>query len=144
MNKTVLSVLLALSCVAWVNVATTPLGESARSTARVSAPAHVTAFVETHCVGCHNERTLSGGLRLGADTFASIEDHAETWEKVLHKVRTGQMPPAPRPRPSAADANAFTTYLQTTLDAAAERDPQPGRVGAHRLNRTEYRSKSVV
>ena len=138
MNKTVLSVLLALSCVAWVNVATTPLGDAARSTPRVSPPTDVTAFVDTHCAGCHNDRVLSGGLRLGADTFASMDGHAETWEKVLHKVRTGQMPPAPRPRPSAADAAAFTTYLQTTLDAAAERHPQPGRVGAHRLNRTEY------
>jgi hypothetical protein len=104
----------------------------------IPSPAHVATFVETHCISCHNERTLSGGLRLGADTFASVDGHAETWEKVLHKVRTGQMPPAPRPRPSPADANAFTTYLQTTLDAAAERDPQPRRVGAHRLNRTEY------
>ena len=98
----------------------------------------MTAFVETHCAACHNERTQSGGLRLSADIFASMDGHAETWEKVLHKVRTGQMPPAPRPRPSAADAMAFTSYLQTTLDAAAERDPQPGRVGAHRLNRVEY------
>ena len=138
MNKTSLTVVLTVSCVAWVNVATSPLGEGARSIERVSPPTHVATFVETHCVGCHNERTLSGGLRLGAETFASMAGHAETWEKVLHKVRTGQMPPAPRPRPSAADANAFTTYLQTTLDAAAERDPQPGRVGAHRLNRTEY------
>ena len=132
------SVVLAISCLVWVEVTTTPIGGAARSTTRFSSPAHVTAFVEAHCVACHNERTLSGGLRLGGDTFASMNGHAETWEKVLHKVRTGQMPPAPRPRPSAADANAFTTYLQTTLDAAAERDPQPGRVGAHRLNRTEY------
>ena len=122
----------------WVGVTTTPIGGAARSTTRVLPPASVTAFVETHCVACHNERMQSGGLRLGADIFASMDGHAETWEKVLHKVRTGQMPPAPRPRPSAADATAFTSYLQTTLDAAAERQPQPGRVGAHRLNRTEY------
>jgi mono/diheme cytochrome c family protein len=132
------SVVLAISCLVWVAVATTPIGGAARSAMRVSPPPRVTAFVETHCVACHNERTLSGGLRLDADTFASMDGHAETWEKVLHKVRTGQMPPAPRPRPNAADANAFTTYLETTLDAAAERDPQPGRVGAHRLNRIEY------
>jgi mono/diheme cytochrome c family protein len=138
MKKLLLSVLLVISCVTWVNVATTPLGEGVRSASRVSPPAHVTAFVETHCLACHNERMQSGGLRLGADIFASIDGHAETWEKVLHKVRTGQMPPAPRPRPSAVDATAFTSYLQTTLDTVAEREPQPGRVGAHRLNRTEY------
>jgi hypothetical protein len=32
----------------------------------------------------------------------------------------------------------MTTWLQTTLDTAAQKNPQPGRVGAHRLNRTEY------
>jgi hypothetical protein len=32
----------------------------------------------------------------------------------------------------------MTTWLQTTLDTAAAAHPQPGRVGAHRLNRTEY------
>lgn len=138
MHKAVLSVVLAISCVAWVNVASTPVRDAPRSSARMTPPQHVASFVQTHCISCHNERTLSGGLRLGADTFASMDGRGETWEKVLHKVRTGQMPPAPRPRPSAADATAFTTYLETTLDAAAERNPQPGRVGAHRLNRTEY------
>ena len=95
-------------------------------------------YVETHCVACHNDRARTGGLSLGADTFASLAGKTETWEKVLHKIRTGQMPPANRPRPGAADTNAVTTWLQTTLDTAADRDPQPGRVGAHRLNRTEY------
>ena len=131
-------VLLAISCAAWVAVTTTPIAGAAGATTRVSPPAQVTAFVETHCVACHNERMQSGGLRLGADTFASLDGHAETWEKVLHKVRTGQMPPAPRPRPGTVEATTFTSYLQTTLDTAAEREPQPGRVGAHRLNRTEY------
>jgi hypothetical protein len=94
--------------------------------------------VETHCVACHNDRALTGGLSLSADTFASLSGKTETWEKVLHKIRTGQMPPANRPRPAAADTTAITTWLQTTLDTAADLDPQPGRVGAHRLNRTEY------
>ena len=80
---------------------------------------------------------MSGGLSLSAATFDSL-DNAETWEKVLHKIRTGQMPPAPRPRPPAPDIKAMTTWLQATLDMAAATRPQPGRVGAHRLNRTEY------
>jgi hypothetical protein len=128
---------LAISSAGWVAVGATPT-ESGRASLRLAPPAHVTTFVEAHCVGCHNDRILSGGLKLGADTFAALDGRADTWEKVLHKVRTGQMPPAARPRPNAADTNAFTSYLQTTLDAAAARDPQPGRVGAHRLNRTEY------
>jgi mono/diheme cytochrome c family protein len=132
-NKVLLTVLFAATSVAWVEVATT----TASSTTTIAAPPHVATFVKTHCLACHNERAMSGGLRLSPATFDSLEN-AATWEKVLHKLRTGQMPPAPRPRPAATDLAAMTAWLQTTLDAAAEKHPQPGRVGAHRLNRTEY------
>jgi mono/diheme cytochrome c family protein len=138
MNKAVLTILLTVSCVAWVEVATAPISNAPQSSRRVAPPRHVATFVETHCVACHNDRALTGGLSLSAETFASLAGRTETWEKVLHKIRTGQMPPAPRPRPGTADTHAVATWLQTTLDAAADRDPHPGRVGAHRLNRTEY------
>lgn len=131
--RTVL-IFLFVAGLAWLQSATLP---AARAASVISPPLHVAAFVKTHCVACHNDRTMSGGLRLSAATFESL-DHAATWEKVLHKIRTGQMPPAPRPRPPAPEIEAMTTWLQTTLDAAAEKNPQPGRVGAHRLNRTEY------
>ena len=63
---------------------------------------------------------------------------AELWEKVLYKVRTGQMPPAGRSQPPLALSHTVTTSLATALDAAAARHPNPGRVGLHRLNRIEY------
>jgi mono/diheme cytochrome c family protein len=132
--RTVLGVLIGVCSVAWVEVAGRP---AAPATATITPPPHVAAFVQTHCVACHNDRALSGGLSLSAATFNSL-DNAVTWEKVLHKIRTGQMPPAPRPRPPAAASTAMTTWLQTTLDADAAANPRPGRVGAHRLNRTEY------
>jgi hypothetical protein len=125
MHKALVTVLLTVSCVALAEVR------------QRTPPPHVATYVETNCVSCHNPRSLSGGLSLSAATFASVEN-AATWEKVLHKIRTGQMPPAPRPRPAAGDTAAMTTWLQTTLDTAAANNPQPGRVGAHRLNRTEY------
>jgi mono/diheme cytochrome c family protein len=110
---------------------------AAPAAAVVTPPPHVAAFVQTHCVACHNDRAMSGGLSLSAATFDSL-DNTAIWEKVLHKIRTGQMPPAPRPRPPSPDIKAMTTWLQATLDTAAAANPQPGRVGAHRLNRTEY------
>ena len=110
---------------------------AAPAAAVLTPPPHVATFVQTHCVACHNDRAMNGGLSLSAATFDSL-DNAATWEKVLHKIRTGQMPPAPRPQPPAPDIKAMTTWLQTTLDTAAATNPHPGRVGAHRLNRTEY------
>ena len=64
--------------------------------------------------------------------------HPELWEKVLQKITTGQMPPAKMPRPEPADFRRIITDIETRLDRAAAARPDPGRVGAHRLNRTEY------
>ena len=105
----------------------------------VASPAATTprAFVEQHCITCHNDRAKAAGLSLTAAP-ADVTADAALWEKVLHKVRSGQMPPAGRPRPDAATARAVVRTIADTLDRHAELHPQPARVGAHRLNRTEY------
>ncbi len=64
--------------------------------------------------------------------------HPELWEKVLQKISTGQMPPAKMPRPDPAGFKRVIAHITSTLDRAAAAHPDPGRVGAHRLNRTEY------
>ena len=98
------------------------------------------ALLDTYCIACHNERLKTAGLILEAaavDT-ADVAGSAEVWEKVLRKVRSGEMPPAGRRRPDAATRAHFTAELIGELDAAAEASPDPGRPAVHRLNRTEY------
>lgn len=63
---------------------------------------------------------------------------AETWEKVIRKLRGGMMPPQGRPRPSSDDVYKLVSYLETSLDRAEANKPSPGRAAIHRLNRTEY------
>ena len=97
-------------------------------------------LLDTYCIACHNERLKTAGLILEAaavDT-ADVAGSAEVWEKVLRKVRSGEMPPAGRRRPDAATRAHFTAELIGELDAAAEASPDPGRPAVHRLNRTEY------
>jgi hypothetical protein len=48
------------------------------------------------------------------------------------------MPPPGRPRPDAAAYSAASAAIESRLDAAAEANPNPGRVAVHRLNRAEY------
>jgi hypothetical protein len=117
-----------------------PARVGADGAARIQpAPAvDLRAFVTTYCTSCHNDRMLTGGLSLAAPGLADPAAHPELWEKVLHKVGTGQMPPAGRPRPEPASLDRILTHISGTLDRAAEARPDPGRVGAHRLNRTEY------
>jgi hypothetical protein len=95
-------------------------------------------FIEKHCTACHNDRPRTAGLTLSGIDVNDVRPNAELWEKVFHKLRTGQMPPAGRPQPDRAASNAMISWLSTSLDAAAAASPNPGRVGVHRLNRTEY------
>jgi mono/diheme cytochrome c family protein len=95
-------------------------------------------FASTYCAGCHNDRLKTGGLSLEDPALADPAAHPELWEKVLHKISTGQMPPARMPRPEPAAFRRIVAHIETTHDRAAAEHPDFGRVGAHRLNRTEY------
>jgi hypothetical protein len=67
-----------------------------------------------------------------------VSKDAELWEKAVRKLRGGMMPPPGARRPDPAAAESFVTALERELDAAAARNPNPGRVALHRLNRAEY------
>jgi len=91
------------------------------------------------CTPCHNDQLASGGLNLGSFTSSgSMTEHREGWEKILRKIRNGEMPPKGVPRPGP-QMDALLQFLQTEF-AKADRNvkPDPGRVTARRLNRNEY------
>ena len=52
------------------------------------------ALLDRYCVGCHNEKTRSGNLAIDKLDFAHPGNNAETWEKVIRKIRAGMMPPS--------------------------------------------------
>jgi len=96
-------------------------------------------LVATYCVTCHNDRLKTAGLSLQNLDLSAVPDHADIWEKVSRKLRSGEMPPTNvRSRPDPQAAAAFVTYLESTLDRAAIAHPNPGRAPVHRLNRAEY------
>ncbi len=96
-------------------------------------------FLTRNCQGCHSEKNKTGGLSVQQLTSAaSLTSHADEWENILRKVKTGEMPPAGFPKPTPAAAAAFTKWAETELDRLAALRPDPGRVTVHRLNRTEY------
>src|SRR4051794_38183640 len=93
------------------------------------------ATVQKYCVTCHNDRLKTGGLTLSAVDIEHPAAHAETWEKVIRKLRTGAMPPPNVARPDAATSNALATYLETSIDRAALASPRPGKLAqVHRLS----------
>jgi len=96
------------------------------------------ALLDQYCVTCHNERAKTAGLMLDKMDLQRVSDNAETWEKVIRKLRGGMMPPTGRPRPNGDDTFKFVSWLENMLDTAGTAKPNPGRASIHRLNRTEY------
>ncbi|HJZ76628.1 MAG TPA: DUF1592 domain-containing protein [Vicinamibacterales bacterium] len=98
------------------------------------------AVFDKYCVTCHNTRIKTAGLALDALDVEQVGAHAEVWEKVVRKLRTGAMPPVGRPRPDKALSDSTAAWLEASLDRAALEHPNPGRPTLHRLNRAEYRN----
>ena len=103
-----------------------------------SFEADVTPLVESSCLRCHGERTLTplDLTRLGFD----LSDHEtfKAWAKVYERVEKGEMPPRAAPRPDAAIVETALGSLKQTLTAAnlAARGDQ--RTPLRRLTRLEY------
>jgi len=93
-----------------------------------------------YCVGCHSDKLKTGGVSLAGIGANAGTLGPETLEKVFHKLRAGEMPPAGMPRPDAAVITALTASLETELDRNALAHPNPGAPAVHRLNRAEYRN----
>jgi hypothetical protein len=100
----------------------------------------VKPFLFRNCYQCHNERRTRGNLDLKkyADAASVLAD-PNTWEHVLLKIRTGEMPPEDEPRPTPAELRLVTAWVDAQiLRADRTTPPDPGRVTIRRLNRTEY------
>ena len=96
------------------------------------------ALLKQYCSGCHNNRLKTAGVSVEGLDLTTVGGKAEILEKILRKVKSGQMPPAGMPRPEPAVAASFSKWLETSLDAEAAAHPDPGRPAIHRLNRAEY------
>jgi len=105
---------------------------------RAGEAASPAAVLNKYCVACHSDKMRTGGLSLQGADLADVPHKAETWEKVIRKLRTGSMPPQGVPRPDAATLDGLASYLEGSLDRAAAASPNPGHAAMHRLNRTEY------
>ena len=103
-----------------------------------TAPPAQTALVNQYCITCHSEKLKTAGVDLENRDYSHVAEDAEVWEKVVRKLRAGEMPPVGLPRPGKASIDKLATWLENTLDTSAVTNPNPGRTMIHRLNRTEY------
>src|SRR5262245_60389445 len=96
------------------------------------------AQLTKYCFGCHSQRAKMGGLVLESVPVKDPAARPEVWEKVVRKVKAGEMPPVGMPTPGEPSLKAFATELARDLDTAARRTPYAGQPLVRRLNRTEY------
>jgi hypothetical protein len=92
------------------------------------------------CLPCHNDTLASGSLNLAPfGRRESIAAERDGWERIIQKMRTGEMPPKGVPRPPAEQIKALIGLIEREFERADRAvPPDPGRVTARRLNRSEY------
>jgi hypothetical protein len=100
----------------------------------------VRPFVAENCVPCHGYKKQKNGLNLESyESAASLRDEHERWAEVVKKLRGREMPPEEEPQPPEHQRQAVAGWLSKELDRIDRlTPPDPGRVTARRLNRTEY------
>ena len=92
-----------------------------------------------YCVTCHNEKLRTASLMLDLANVSEPGEAPYIWERVITKLSLKAMPPVGMPRPDANFYAQFASYLKSSLDEVAVKNPNPGRtVTAYRLNRHEY------
>src|SRR5262245_60164345 len=100
----------------------------------------VRPFLARHCRECHGVEKPKGNFRLDRLTpdFAD-EANRERWLTVLKRVKAGEMPPKPKPRPPEKEVQLLSDWIGKGAEAASARGTQ-GRTVLRRLNRVEYQN----
>src|SRR5207248_11628991 len=84
------------------------------------------AVLDQYCVTCHSARLKTAGLDLESLNLTAPGANAETWEKIIAKLRAGSMPPPGRLRPDNATYQAGASHLERDVDRAGGARPEPG------------------
>src|SRR5262245_55610088 len=136
--------LLLVGCMATMSAVLVVSGQTAArqeqpATASVASAAAEKALLDQYCVTCHSEKLKTEAARkltFDALNVNNVAADAETWEKIVRKLRAGMMPPSGMRRPDPATFESMISWLEKELDrTAVAKLPPPG---IHRLNRTEY------
>ncbi|MCA9048852.1 MAG: DUF1587 domain-containing protein, partial [Planctomycetaceae bacterium] len=114
----------------------------------LAAPVATQTLLAQYCVSCHTGSTPSGDLMLQSSDSANANPNGKpepitlsttVWERVVRKLRSGQMPPADADQPEPSASSTAIAHLERALDEPAEKHPRPGRTETlRRLTRTEY------
>jgi hypothetical protein len=114
----------------------------ARAQTKPSYSQDIAPILATYCTGCHGGARPKAGLALDViKTDADAADRVKVWHKVVESLRAGEMPPAGKKKPSAAESDRIVRWIEDEmLKVDCTKGHDPGAVGLRRLNRTEYKN----
>ena len=77
----------------------------------------VTPFLQAHCVKCHGTKRQSGKLALH-NLSPDFAKEADKWQKVMQRLKLGEMPPKKEPRPDTMQTQRIIDWIAAGLKKA--------------------------
>src|SRR5262245_42647387 len=102
----------------WAGYWGTASAAAGAQAAQPSAASAARPIINQYCITCHSERLKTAGLALDRIDAEHVGAAADTWEKVVRKLRAREMPPAGAARPGRAAYDAMVATLEKALDDA--------------------------
>lgn len=98
------------------------------------------AILESYCLDCHDAASEKGGINLEDLSFElSTVQSAETWQKVLNSLNSGDMPPKKKPQLTFDEKSELLSDLSHQLVVARDvLSDSGGVITMRRLNKREY------
>ena len=99
----------------------------------------VQPLLQKYCYDCHGKGASRGDVALDAHASADARRRdVKLWSAAAENLRADLMPPAGKPRPSAAERALLIEWIRRDVHQVDCRAPDPGRVTLRRLNSSEY------
>jgi hypothetical protein len=97
-------------------------------------------LIASRCEACHRGASPAGGFATREiATPESLRTRSDQWNKVIVRVRNGEMPPKAAPAPTIAEREAFLAWADSSVrTAVCSSGATPGSTPVRRLNRAEY------
>jgi uncharacterized membrane protein len=113
------------------------------SFSQATMPEKHMAVFEKYCLDCHDAETEKGKLNMEALSFEISKDipTAETWQKILNALNSGEMPPEDKKQVSDEEKTALLDDLSNQMvEARKILSDNGGVITLRRLNRREYQN----
>ena len=73
----------------------------------------VAPLIESYCMDCHDDDTSKGDISLeGIQGNLIAGPDLDRWEKVLHQLELGQMPPKKKTQPTTAERHSLVQWIR--------------------------------